>query len=243
MTDPVTHSTTTRGAVTTMSHHVLLIDPQDKKAVTSEVANRQGRRSSSPARSSAPTGSPVSCGSVASSPPPPRWSVAGCPATGCSAPSVRVGSGARRHRCRRPRHPRRRCRSRPPGRPAARPQGTISTARVARPAPGSPVPSSPRAAPPEADDGASPRAGRCRYRPVRVKPGRRQRARDRWFGSVGPADPEEQFRPLIEAAPRWSSGRRTPGGSRGEHHRRGDRRGPRPGGRPSGRRAQWEGER
>ncbi len=43
MVDPVTHSTDdAQASVTTMSHHVLLIDPQDKKAVTAEVANRRG---------------------------------------------------------------------------------------------------------------------------------------------------------------------------------------------------------
>ncbi len=43
MVDPVTHSTDdAQAAVTTMSHHVLLIDPQDKKAITAEVTNRPG---------------------------------------------------------------------------------------------------------------------------------------------------------------------------------------------------------
>jgi superfamily II DNA/RNA helicase len=43
MVDPVTRSTDdAQAAVTTMSHHVLLIDPQDKKAITAEVANRKG---------------------------------------------------------------------------------------------------------------------------------------------------------------------------------------------------------
>ena len=44
LVDPVTHSTDdAQASVTTMSHHVLLIDPQDKKALTAEVANRGGR--------------------------------------------------------------------------------------------------------------------------------------------------------------------------------------------------------
>nr|WP_299443606.1 DEAD/DEAH box helicase [uncultured Phycicoccus sp.] len=44
LVDPVTHSTDeAQAAVTTMSHHVLLIDPQDKKALTAELANRGGR--------------------------------------------------------------------------------------------------------------------------------------------------------------------------------------------------------
>ncbi|HQF03973.1 MAG TPA: DEAD/DEAH box helicase [Phycicoccus sp.] len=44
MVDPVTHSTDdAQASVTTMSHHVLLIDPQDKKAITAEVANRDGQ--------------------------------------------------------------------------------------------------------------------------------------------------------------------------------------------------------
>ncbi len=44
LVDPVTHSTDeAQAAVTTMSHHVLLVDPQDKKALTTELAGREGR--------------------------------------------------------------------------------------------------------------------------------------------------------------------------------------------------------
>jgi superfamily II DNA/RNA helicase len=44
LTDPVTHSTDApTAAVSTMAHHVLLVDPADKKRVTAEVANRAGR--------------------------------------------------------------------------------------------------------------------------------------------------------------------------------------------------------
>jgi superfamily II DNA/RNA helicase len=44
LTDPVTHSTNDATAsVDTMEHHVLLIDPQHKKVITAEVANREGR--------------------------------------------------------------------------------------------------------------------------------------------------------------------------------------------------------
>lgn len=44
LTDPVTHSTDeAKAAVTTMSHDVLLIDPQHKKAITAELAGRPGR--------------------------------------------------------------------------------------------------------------------------------------------------------------------------------------------------------
>jgi superfamily II DNA/RNA helicase len=44
LTDPVTHSTDdAKASVTTMEHHVLLIDPVHKKAITAEVANREGR--------------------------------------------------------------------------------------------------------------------------------------------------------------------------------------------------------
>ncbi len=44
LVDPVAHSTDeAQAAVTTMSHHVLLIDPQDKKALTAELAGRGGR--------------------------------------------------------------------------------------------------------------------------------------------------------------------------------------------------------
>ena len=40
----MTHSTDeAQAAVTTMSHHVLLIDPQEKKALTAELAGREGR--------------------------------------------------------------------------------------------------------------------------------------------------------------------------------------------------------
>ena len=44
LVDPVQHSTDeAQASVTTMSHHVLLIDPQDKKALTAELAGRGGR--------------------------------------------------------------------------------------------------------------------------------------------------------------------------------------------------------
>ena len=44
LTDAVTHSTDDATAsVTTMEHHILLIDPQHKKPITAEVANREGR--------------------------------------------------------------------------------------------------------------------------------------------------------------------------------------------------------
>jgi superfamily II DNA/RNA helicase len=44
LTDPVTHSTDEAvAAVTTMHHHVLLVEPADKKVMTAEVANRSGR--------------------------------------------------------------------------------------------------------------------------------------------------------------------------------------------------------
>ncbi|HEV7147034.1 MAG TPA: DEAD/DEAH box helicase [Pedococcus sp.] len=44
LTDPVTHSTNdAKASVTTMEHHVLLIDPMHKKTITAEVANRAGR--------------------------------------------------------------------------------------------------------------------------------------------------------------------------------------------------------
>ena len=44
LTDPVEHATDDGTAtVTTMEHHALLIEPRDKKAVTAEVANREGR--------------------------------------------------------------------------------------------------------------------------------------------------------------------------------------------------------
>ena len=44
LVDPVTHSTDDGTAtVVTMEHHALLIEPRDKKLVTAEVANREGR--------------------------------------------------------------------------------------------------------------------------------------------------------------------------------------------------------
>jgi superfamily II DNA/RNA helicase len=44
LTDAVTHSTDDATAsVTTMDHHILLIDPMHKKSITAEVANREGR--------------------------------------------------------------------------------------------------------------------------------------------------------------------------------------------------------
>ena len=44
LSDPVAHEVDdAQAAVTTMSHHVLLIDPQDKKALTAQLAGRPGR--------------------------------------------------------------------------------------------------------------------------------------------------------------------------------------------------------
>ncbi len=44
LTNAVTHSTdAVTASVTTMEHHILLIDPQHKKSITAEVANREGR--------------------------------------------------------------------------------------------------------------------------------------------------------------------------------------------------------
>ncbi len=44
LTDPVTHSTDdAQAAVTTMAHHLFLVDPQHKKVVTAELAARPGR--------------------------------------------------------------------------------------------------------------------------------------------------------------------------------------------------------
>jgi superfamily II DNA/RNA helicase len=44
LTDPVSHSTDEAvAAVTTMRHHVLLVEPAHKKVITAEVANRPGR--------------------------------------------------------------------------------------------------------------------------------------------------------------------------------------------------------
>ena len=44
LSDPVEHATDAATAsVTTMAHHVLLVDPAHKKAITADVANRQGR--------------------------------------------------------------------------------------------------------------------------------------------------------------------------------------------------------
>ncbi|HYN30236.1 MAG TPA: DEAD/DEAH box helicase [Dermatophilaceae bacterium] len=44
LADPVTHSTDeAQASVTTMSHHVLLVDPREKKAVTAALTNRPSR--------------------------------------------------------------------------------------------------------------------------------------------------------------------------------------------------------
>ncbi|PRY63171.1 superfamily II DNA/RNA helicase [Knoellia remsis] len=44
LTDPVTHSTDdATAAVSTMSHHIMLIDPNNKKQLTAELAAREGR--------------------------------------------------------------------------------------------------------------------------------------------------------------------------------------------------------
>nr|WP_206070602.1 DEAD/DEAH box helicase [Knoellia sp. DB2414S] len=44
LSDPVTHSTDeAKASVTTMDHHILLIEPVHKKVITAEIANRSGR--------------------------------------------------------------------------------------------------------------------------------------------------------------------------------------------------------
>ncbi|PKW27112.1 DEAD/DEAH box helicase [Phycicoccus duodecadis] len=44
LVDPVTHSTDdAQASITTMSHHVLLVDPHNKKQLTAELAGRDGR--------------------------------------------------------------------------------------------------------------------------------------------------------------------------------------------------------
>ncbi len=44
LADPVTHSTDeAKASVTTMDHHILLIEPVHKKVITAEIANRSGR--------------------------------------------------------------------------------------------------------------------------------------------------------------------------------------------------------
>ncbi|GAB97965.1 putative ATP-dependent RNA helicase, partial [Kineosphaera limosa NBRC 100340] len=44
LTDPVTHSTDDgQASVTTMDHHILLVEPAHKKLITADVANRTGR--------------------------------------------------------------------------------------------------------------------------------------------------------------------------------------------------------
>ena len=44
LTDAVTHSTDdAKASVTTMEHHLMLVDPMHKKVITAEVANREGR--------------------------------------------------------------------------------------------------------------------------------------------------------------------------------------------------------
>ncbi|MFI9272355.1 DEAD/DEAH box helicase [Kitasatospora sp. NPDC052896] len=44
LTDPVTHSVDpSQGAVTTMEHHVLQLDPADKASATAHIASREGR--------------------------------------------------------------------------------------------------------------------------------------------------------------------------------------------------------
>ena len=245
MTDPVTHSTDdAQAAVTTMSHHVLLIDPQDKKAVTSEVANRQGPtivfartqlgtdRIARELRERGVLAASLHGGLSQAV----RNRVLGAfregripvlVATDVAARGIHVDDVGLVLQVDPPRdHKDYLHRS---GRTArAGESGAVVTL-------------------------ALPHQKRMMERlleqagvdtaPVRVKPGDAHVLATGGSAPSGQPIPEEQFRPLIEAAPRGRQGRRTPGGSRGEHHRRGDRRGPRPGGRPSGRRAQWEGER
>ena len=245
MTDPVTHSTDdAQAAVTTMSHHVLLIDPQDKKAVTSEVANRQGPtivfartqlgtdRIARELRERGVLAASLHGGLSQAV----RNRVLGAfregripvlVATDVAARGIHVDDVGLVLQVDPPRdHKDYLHRS---GRTArAGESGAVVTL-------------------------ALPHQKRMMERlleqagvdtaPVRVKPGDANVLATGGSAPSGQPIPEEQFRPLIEAAPRGRQGRRTPGGSRGEHHRRGDRRGPRPGGRPSGRRAQWEGER
>jgi hypothetical protein len=89
LVDPVTHSTDdAQASVTTMSHHVLLIDPQDKKAMTAELAGRGGRVIVFARTSSVPTASPASCASGACLRHPCTVVCRRPCATACWAPSV-----------------------------------------------------------------------------------------------------------------------------------------------------------
>ena len=132
---PVTHSTDAASAsVTTMAHHVLLIDPMHKKSITAEVANREGRtvvfvrtklgadRVAEQLREQGVFAAALHGGLNQGA----RNRVLGAFKDG-------TPPGAGRHRRRRPRHPRRRRQRRPAGRPAGRPQGLPAPLRPHRP--------------------------------------------------------------------------------------------------------------
>ena len=125
LSDPVTHEVdSAQASVGSMEHHVLLVRPSDKATVTAEIAGPgrpYGHLRPHPARRQ-PGRRAASRGGCARR----------CPARrtdpGRARPDARRVQGratarAGGHRRRRPRHPRRRDRSGPPGRPAGRPQG------------------------------------------------------------------------------------------------------------------------
>ena len=133
--DAVTHSTDAASAsVTTMAHHIMLIDPMHKKSITAEVANREGRtvvfvrtklgadRVAEQLREQGVFAAALHGGLNQGA----RNRVLGAFKDGTLP-------GARRHRRRRPRHPRRRRQRRPAGRPAGRPQGLPAPLRPHRP--------------------------------------------------------------------------------------------------------------
>ena len=204
------HSTDdAQAAVTTMSHHVLLID--GTKAVTSEVANRQGPTIVF-ARTQLGTDR-IAARAAGGRPrhPPPRRSVAGCPATGCSAPSVRsripvlVATDVAARGI--PSTMSVSSQVDPPRDPGLSPPlGSHGPRRES----GAVV--TPRAAAPEADDGRLlEQAGVDTPPPCGSKPGDANVLATGGSAPSGQPIPEEQFQPLIEAAPRRSSGAPHPG--------------------------------
>ena len=213
LTDPVTHSTDdAKASVTTMEHHVLLVDPMHKKTITAEVANREGRtvvfvrtklgadRVAAQLREQGVFAAALHGGLNQGA----RNRVLGAFRDGSAA-------GARRHRRRRPRHPRRRRLRRPAGRPAGRPQGLPAPLRPHRPrrrqghrrdpGPAAPAPHH------GADGPATPASTPSRPRP---SPATRALRRPAPRTPSGIPVPEDQVRRVLEGeqAQRPPSGRR-----------------------------------
>ncbi|CAM5655246.1 ATP-dependent RNA helicase DeaD [Streptomyces glaucescens] len=144
LTDPVVHSVDpSAGAVTTMEHHVLHVQDEDKQRATVEIAAREGRVIMFLDTKHRVDRLVISAKSGCA---PPDCTAGQTPAAAHPDPRPvqgRAGDGAGGDQRRGPRHPRRQPRpgrQRRPARPTTR---TTCTAAAVRPGPASPAASSP----------------------------------------------------------------------------------------------------